>query len=52
MFTINAFTHFVDGLKAVHRRRQTERVLRELPAHIRNDIGIEELPPIPRRVRF
>lgn len=52
MFTVNAFTHFLTGMKAIHRRQQTERVLRELPGHIRHDIGLEELPPIPRRVRF
>lgn len=52
MLTISAFMHFVDGLKAVHRRRHTERLLRELPPRIRSDIGVEELPPLPRRVRF
>jgi len=49
MFTVNAFTHLVAGMTAVHRRQQTERVLRQLPGHIRQDIGLEELPPIPRR---
>lgn len=52
MFTISAFAHFVDGLRAIHRRRQTERLLEALPERIRKDIGVHDLPPIPRRVRF
>lgn len=51
MFTLDAFTHFVTGMKTIHRRQQTERVLRELPGHIRHDIGLEELPPVLRRGR-
>jgi hypothetical protein len=52
MFTVTAFTHFVDGLRAIHNRRRTERILRDLPPHVRHDIGLEELPPLPRRVRL
>jgi hypothetical protein len=52
MFTVTAFSHFVDGLRAVHSRHRTERILRDLPNHVRQDIGLEELPPIPRRPRI
>jgi hypothetical protein len=51
MFTVTAFGHLVDGLRNIHTRHRTERILRDLPSHTRRDIGLEELPPIPRRVR-
>lgn len=51
MFTVTAFDHLVDGLRKIHTRHRTDRILRDLPPHVRHDIGLEELPPIPGRVR-
>ena len=51
MFTVTAFGHLVDGLRKIHTRHRTDRIQRDLPPHVRHDIGLEELPPIPRRVR-
>lgn len=42
MFTISAFSHLVDGLVAIHRRRMTTAILNDLPEATRRDIG---LPP-------
>jgi hypothetical protein len=49
MFTVTAFTHFVDGLRAIHNRQRTERILRDLPPHLREDIGLDRPPHRGRR---
>ncbi len=49
MFTLNAFGYFVQGLRTIHARRRTEKILRDLPPHILDDIGLNA--PLPRRGR-
>lgn len=39
MFTISAFSHLVDGLVAIHRRRRNAALMNDLSDATRRDIG-------------
>ena len=42
MFTLSAFSHLVDGLRAVHQRQHNDALMRSLPPETRRDIGWPE----------
>lgn len=39
MSILTAFSHYVAGYRALRARRNTERMISELPPEIRKDIG-------------
>lgn len=39
MFPVKAFSHLVNGILAARRDRRTARIMADLPAEIRKDIG-------------
>lgn len=39
MSILAAFSHYVEGYRVMRERQRTERIISELPAEIRKDIG-------------
>ncbi|MFN3765041.1 MAG: hypothetical protein ACK4R3_05675 [Aliihoeflea sp.] len=39
MFTLSAFSHLVDGLRAIHHRQRSDALMRSLSQETRRDIG-------------
>ncbi|WP_024585859.1 hypothetical protein [Aliihoeflea sp. 2WW] len=39
MFTLSAFSHLVDGLRAIHHRQRSDTLMRDLSPETRRDIG-------------
>lgn len=39
MFTLSAFSHLVDGLRAIHHRQRSDALMRSLSPETRRDIG-------------
>jgi len=39
MFTLSAFTHLVDGLRAINHRQRSDALMRNLSPETRRDIG-------------